>query len=371
MALEPQAAAQAQPAEVTTPTPSTPAPAAVTPAAEPAPTPDDVDPDARELAEALAAASAEEPPAEETANGGEPPADPAAVAQPAATPEPAATPASEPTTVPLAAVTAEREKRQAAERAASYWKGRAEGGIAPPASTTAQPATPAPAAPAQRTPNLIRADMEALAAQVDEGTLSTLEFERKRAVLDDELFVARQPLVAQPVAGKAEQSIRLAELTSEIERAEPWVAKVPPDEWKALRPAAIRQLESEGHVFKNIEGTEMGDYLYRKALATVGKRRNLHMDYPADTPAAAPAAPSNPAPAKPAATPSTTQVAAKVKLAAAAPPAVSGTPGTSETWTPDRVLETDDVDLENLSSAELDHILNAVNRQEATRLVKN
>lgn len=340
------------------------------PANTPTPSPaqpdnDAVDPDEAELQQALADVEAEGKAAAAAASEAEnAPTDPAAPASPAQSAAPAepAPAAPAPTMVPVAVVTEERDKRQEAEKlarssvaAAAYWKGVAEGRYPDPGIK--KPAEPTPD---DRIADL-RAQQKALSAKVDEGVLSTAEYEEQRTALEDQIYEIRESKILNQVkATQPKQSdLYLDQLTQTIETQNAtWLPNVPDDEIQAMVPLAKKDLAAAGFDIDANAGTAMGDYKLREAVVARLKTFGYDTRYGKTDPAPG-AEPANKLNTKP----SKEQLDEKRKLAAAAPPTPSGINAPVNSWTPDRVEEMDSLDLENMSRAQLRALGDEIDRQ--------
>ena len=333
--------------------------------------PNSPDPDEAEFQAALKEAEDEaKTAATETPPGETPPATPPS----SETPPADAAQHPEPSTpqAPVAALQDERQKRQKAEEearknaaTAAYWQGVAEGKYPDPR----RPQSPEPTQPQPRAGDdkikAIRSDMKALAAQVDKGTLSTEEYEEKRALMEDEISTIREERIKSDI--RASQSdMYLDTATTQLENANSWIKKVPTDELLDLTNGAVRDLRAAGVDYDSIAETPMGDYRLRVALVERAKRFGFDKTYGGG---AAPAAetPTAPAPASPTAVPTAEDIAAKKALALHAPPAPQGTGAPANTWTEQRVEEMSDLDLENMSKAELARLGNEMDRQATAR----
>ncbi len=201
------------------------------------------DPDALELAAALAAAQAEEagtPAAPE-------PQQPTAI-----TTAPAEQPTQPQQVVPASVVAAmRRELRQQREQNA-YLQGALEvvqrrGGDQPQDPQQQSPQQPAPAASIKDQIAAHRAELERLAGEFDAGNLVMREYEAQRGRIDDAIADLRIAQMAPPPApeGIVEQAYETAHLNRLLE-AHPYAHGLSTDQAIALADAARTELALEG-----------------------------------------------------------------------------------------------------------------------------
>jgi hypothetical protein len=224
-------------------------------AQEPAAPVEVLDPDEIEYRQALAAAEAEEaagkPPAGQDPPTGDAPPQPGEK-----TPKDPQQPGPRPETplIPKARLDEVAAQRDEAARQAAYWQGVAEG---------RQPAKPAPgepggqqAAPAPTTEQRlaeVRTSIKALATQFDNGEITMADLEEKRAVLiDREQAIREEALLAKvkPAPAAKDGSLLLDERTAELESQHPWVtvfdAVATPAEWGMVKALAVENLTGQG-----------------------------------------------------------------------------------------------------------------------------
>ena len=251
------------------------------PQAEPAPAEEDVD--AQELdrlrklvqEEDAAGAGQQQQPA---------PADPTS-GQPPAQQQPAAAPGQQkpPPVVPVAALSAERQRRAQAEadaqeaaRAAEYWRGVAEGrsqGQQQPA--TGQPGSPAQPQPTQSTPQqqiaTLRQQQLDLANKFDAGELTMAEYQKQNADIEDRIFGARQLMVSassqKPGNTEREPSLYIQRETAKLEQAHPYTSLITEQRhWDILKVEALAQLKDDPEFSATPPG-EFKDFLLRERMA--------------------------------------------------------------------------------------------------------
>jgi len=322
------------------------------------------DPDQAELDAALAEVEAEGKTAPVTDN---PPADPVTT-ETGAVETPAATPA-EAQQAPLAATMDERRRRQDAEKVARdnaaralYWKGVADGRL--PAPKGATEVVHDPVADESRN---IRSRQKELAKQVDEGTLSTEEYEDQRQKLEDRLLEIRDDNIlakAKAAAPDSSKDLYLQTLTDDLSnKHKAWLDNVPTKDLLRLVPFAKDELAAAGVDFAALEDTPLGDFRLREAVIATAIKFGFDELYKSATPTAAPASTA------PVARPTKEQLDEKTKLAAGAPPAPVGATAPVNTWTNERVESMDSLDLENMSMADLKRVGETLDRDAASTRV--
>lgn len=302
------------------------------------------DPDEIELQQALALAKAEEtgaPPAGQAQPNGGTQAQQTAAPGPKDQTAPGAQP--EGVMIPKARFDEVLARATKAEQEAAYQRGLAEG-RQPAAPAPGQPGgqpQPAAATPEQRLA-AIDTEIDALATKFDNGEITMADYKKQERALDDkrlairdEGLVARVKPVEAPVADNA---LYLDNLTAQLEDAHPWVnvlQQVGTDhDW-----AYLKALATDNLIARKIDPTQnttIVSYELRKEMAqladTMGpglltaRAQAKGIALPGQTQQD----PQQPAGGKPAPTPNAANRAAKLALAATAPPnlsAMTGTPG--------------------------------------------
>lgn len=306
------------------------------------------DPDEIELAQALALAKAEEageqPPAGQAQpNGGTQAQQPAAPG-PKDQPQPGAQP--EGVMIPKARFDEVLARATKAEQEAAYQRGLAEG-RQPAAPAPGQPGgqQPAAATPEQRLA-AIGTEIDALATKFDNGEITMADYKKQERALDDKRLAIRdEGLVARvkpaETSAVADNALYLDNLTAQLEDAHPWVnvlQQVGTDhDW-----AYLKALATDGLIARGIDPTQnttIVSYELRKEIAQLADTMGPGL-LTARAQAKGIALPGQeqqqqqqqqqPAGGKPAPTPNAAARAAKLALAANAPPNLNnmtGTPG--------------------------------------------
>jgi len=231
---------------------ATPTPAA--PEADQTPAPVNDDPDAIELAEALAALEAEEAgseePKQETGQGSE---DPPAIPKPKEEPAPPPPEKGETPMIPKPRFDEVSQRATEAEQQAAYWRGVAEARQqqtgAPPAST--EPPKPTPEDRLAQ----IQSEQDTLAAKYDDGELTMAEYKAAERKLNGQEQAIREEVILSkvkpaPAPPSGEDDAYLDDLTAKIEQAHPWVSvfeQAGTDaDWNVVKQAAISNLVEQG-----------------------------------------------------------------------------------------------------------------------------
>ena len=156
--------------------------------------------------------------------------------------------------VPRSKLKEMKDRETDALRSAAYWKGVAEGRSAGAAPDATKPNEAKPLTPEQQLA-AIRVQKQDLATQVDDGKLTTKEWEEKRQQLDDAEWAIREQILAAKQAPQAQESspssdLYLEEKTVQLERDHPYAAHITEDaHWDFLAREAARQLTVEGVKF--------------------------------------------------------------------------------------------------------------------------
>lgn len=227
-----------------------------------APTVDLEDPDQRELHEAQQALTRETGKKEETQPSATPAKDETAEQPEAkvesgeqpAKPDAKAEPKNPIVQVPRARLKEMKDRETDALRSAAYWKGRAEAAAqASPTDPTKGNETKA-LTPEQQLAAVRQQKLD-LATQVDDGKLTTKEYEEQRQKLEDAEWAIREQTLTAKTAPRAQESnlssdLYLEERTAQLERDHPYTALIESEEhWDFLAREAARQLAAEGVTF--------------------------------------------------------------------------------------------------------------------------
>jgi hypothetical protein len=156
--------------------------------------------------------------------------------------------------VPLAVATAERDKRQQAEREAAYYRGIAD---AATANATGKPLpgthveAPPPAETPQQAMERIKAEQIALADQYDQGTIKTVDWERQRQALNDQEWNIRAQTIAPPAQAPIADQLYEEQATQRLEAAYPILNTLQAEDFQALAVMARREAAREGVAIPN------------------------------------------------------------------------------------------------------------------------
>lgn len=171
--------------------------------------------------------------------------------------------------VPLNAVLAEREKRQAAERELERLRGFKEGVTARGGEQTQQQEQ-------QRQPTVADIDkqIDALSDEFDEGKINMRTFkERERALQDQRSAIIEAKNRPQQQGMSMEDIIRndsvVGTETDRLVEENPWLKNVSEEDLKALEPIAYRELAREGVQMKK---SPRHTIILREKLVEIGNR---------------------------------------------------------------------------------------------------
>ena len=170
------------------------------------------------------------------------------------------------------AVGQERARTEEAMRAASYWKGVSDAS-GQKGSAPGQPE--GPDQPEQKTPETViaeeRAKLAELATKYDDGDISTADFEKERAEIDDRIWEARRSQITpepkeEPAKVDPGEGLYLDQLTAELEGKHPFTREIPDNDprWNTLQQEALRALESEGVL---LPPGDRGKFVLRQRMA--------------------------------------------------------------------------------------------------------
>ena len=170
------------------------------------------------------------------------------------------------------AVGQERARTEEAMRAASYWKGVSDAS-GQKGSAPGQPE--GPDQPEQKTPETViaeeRAKLAELATKYDDGDISTADFEKERAEIDDRIWEARRSQITpepkeEPAKVEPGEDLYLDQLTAELEGKHPFTREIPDNDprWNTLQQEALRALESEGVL---LPPGDRGKFVLRQRMA--------------------------------------------------------------------------------------------------------
>ena len=308
--------------------------------------PEPVDIDEKDLTDAKAAVEAEKPAGEAGDGTIVDPANPAGQAKPGdaqGTPAKPAGAGEAPVMIPKARLDEALGQRDEKATEAAYWKGRADAlaqGQPQPKEGQQQPGnqqqSQGPTPEARLT--AIQTEQDALAAKYDNGEISYSDLTKQKRDLDNKEFAIREEILAvklKPAGDKpADQGadqLYLDTLTAQLETEHPWVQvfdQVGTDtDWKYLRDRAVENLVSRG-----VDPTKgsLGRYELRKEVATLADQigPSLIADRAKAKGIAIPSATPSPGGQKTPPSKDALARAAKLGLAADAPPNVNQMGGT-------------------------------------------
>jgi hypothetical protein len=264
------------------------------------PQPADDDPDAAELRDAQAAAKAEEAGGEGegeagATNGQQPPPHTGEGTKPGTAPAAGQQPAQQgqqPTDqvmIPKPRVDALAKRAYTAEQRVAYLEGMIA--ARQPAGQAGQEGAPqhgqqqpAPPTIEQRLAT-VQQKQDALAQKFDEGEISMKDYVAQSRTLENEVETIREerlteklkPATAPAPASGSLESLRLDELTTQIEQAHPWTVTLTEyadktgseAEWRYLTQLAVDNLKSRGVDPKN---GELGKFQLRKEIAELATK---------------------------------------------------------------------------------------------------
>lgn len=319
------------------------------------------DPDDLELEQLRTAAKAEETAGQGQSGEGEGGATPAA----APTPQPDQPRAPAPM-IPKARLDEVLRQKEQSELEAAYWRGQAEARQTPqaPAPGSPQQQQPAPVDGPEQKLAGIHARQDQLAKQFDDGEITLADFTRQnRELTNEELVLREEQLVAKvrpaaPAQGQADE-LYLETMTAKLEEEHPWVQVFDQvgtkSDWAYLKTRAIENLTE-----RNIDPSKgsMGKFELRREMAKladelgpslVAQRAKASGIAIPGQPAAAPAAGTQ----RPNLSPAAQARAAKLNMAADAPPDVTSmtSSGTDIGYTAAQLEGMSDEDIANLPAS--------------------
>lgn len=233
--------------------------------------PQPVDHDDIELRDAIAAAKAEAPKGE-SAPADAAPGIPDAPAPAAAKPPDQRQPSP---MIPKARLDEALSKAEKAERGEAYWRGVAEGRIAP-AAQPGQPSPPATApTPEQRLAEIDQA-VDAVAKKFDDGEITYSDLKREERALTRKADAIREEVLVAKVSKTPSEpqqggdALYLENLTAQLEHEHPWVNVFEQvgsaAEWGYLKTRATENLVARG--IDPTQGT-LGRYELRREIAVL------------------------------------------------------------------------------------------------------